>query len=109
MGKKYNWDNLVWTEIRPNVFRTRIDLLPAEKLHIEKGWEITGPIRVSFKWDKAKKHTRLWYKPLPKELLDLDDPTAYPCRVCNAKRNEPCVGEDARCSFRVFLIDGGKL
>lgn len=109
MSKTYEWESLTWTEVKPNVFRTHLDLLPAEKLHIEAGWEISGPVRVSFRWDKSKKHTRIKYKSLPRELLDLDDPTAYPCRVCKAKRGEACSGNDARCSFRVFLIEGGKL
>ena len=109
MGKTYKWESLAWTEVQPNVFRTHLNLLPAEKLHIEAGWEITGPVRVSFRWDKLNKHTRIKYKSLPAKLLDLDDPTEYPCRVCKAKRGEQCVGNDARCSFRVFLIEGGKL
>ena len=70
--KTYKWESLTWNEVKPNVFRTRIDLLPMQKLHVEEGWEISGPIRVSFRWDKAKRHTRVWYKPLPKKLLDLD-------------------------------------
>ena len=99
--KTYKWESLTWNEVKPNVFRTRIDLLPMQKLHVEEGWEISGPIRVSFRWDKAKRHTRVWYKPLPKKLLDLDDPTAYPCKICKAKRGKPCVGDDARCTFQI--------
>jgi hypothetical protein len=111
MSNTYEWDDLTWTQVhgKSDVWRTRLDLLPAQKLRVEEGWIISGPIRVSFRWDKPKKHTRVWYKPLPAHVLDLDDPTTYPCRACKAKRGQACTGDDPRCSFRVFLIKGGKL
>lgn len=109
MSKTYEWEDLKWNQVTPSISYARMNLLPAEKLRVEEGWEITGPIRVSFRWNKAENHTRIRYKALHVSKLNLDDPTEYPCAACGASRGTPCVGDDARCTFRVFLTTGGKL
>lgn len=107
--KRYEWNDLAWREINEGVFSARISLLPSEYLHIEEGWEIDGPVRVSFRWRPKENITRARYRPLRKSEFDLDDPTEYPCASCGAERKAPCNGEKPECAFRVFFIGGGKL
>ena len=107
--RKYDWDTLVWREVKQGVFSSHANLFPAEYLHIDDSWEIDGPVRVSLKWNSSTKVTRIKYKSLRKKDFDMDNPQEYPCASCGVERHVPCVGDDARCSFRVFLMKGGML
>ena len=105
----HSWENLVWDEREEGLFVSKVSLYPAEYLHIEEGWEIDGPARVTLKWRPTKKHTRLIIKPLPASEFNMDDPQEYPCGSCGAARKSPCVGDDMRCTYRVFSYSGGQL
>lgn len=107
--RKYDWDTLVWREVKQGVFSSHANLFPAEYLHIDNSWEIDGPIRVSLKWDSSTKVTRIKYKSLRKKDFDMDNPQEYPCASCGADRKSPCIGDKSECTFRVFFLGGGKL
>jgi hypothetical protein len=107
--RKYDWDTLVWREVKQGVFSSHANLFPAEYLHIDNSWEIDGPVRVSLKWDSSTKVTRIKYKSLRKRDFDMDNPQEYPCASCGADRKSPCIGDKFECTFRVFFLGGGKL
>jgi hypothetical protein len=107
--RKYDWDTLVWREVKQGVFSSHANLFPAEYLHIDNSWEIDGPVRVSLKWDSSTKVTRIKYKSLRKRDFDMDNPQEYPCASCGADRKSPCTGDKFECTFRVFFLGGGKL
>jgi hypothetical protein len=106
---RYTWESLVWDERSGGLFVSTISLYPSEYLRIEEGWEVEGPARVTLKWTPSKKHTRLVCKPLPAHEFDIDDPLEYPCASCGALRKSPCIGNNERCTFRVFSYSGGTL
>lgn len=106
---RYTWDDLEWRETKAGVFTSHMSLFPAEYLEVEVGWQIHGPVRVSFTWRPEKQHTKARYRPLRKREFNLDDPQEYPCGACGAHRKSPCVGSDPACAFRVMFVGGGIL
>lgn len=105
---KYNWDNLSWERNdKSNVQTSCVTLLADEYISIEEGWDIFGPIRVTFSYDMVTKHTQVEYEPLNDQEFDLDNPLEYPCDRCGALRLEPCNGNNPECVFRVFSTKGG--
>lgn len=106
---RHSWENLVWQDREGGLKVSTVSLYPSEYLRIEEGWEIDGPARVTLKWTPEKKHTRLIIKPLPAHEFDMDNPLEYPCASCGATRLSPCVGNDSKCTFRVFSFSGGEL
>lgn len=107
--KRYEWSDLTWKETKQGVFTSHMSLFPAEYLVVEEGWEIDGPVRVTFHWVPERKTTRARYRPLRKSEFNLDNPLEYPCASCGAARLSPCVGDLATCTWRVFYLGGGKL
>ena len=107
--KLYDWDTLEWKTTRAGNQTATVLLNAGEYFHIEEGWEIDGPIRVKITYSPHTDRTSARYSPLPSDMFDIDNPYEYPCASCGVERHVPCVGDDARCSFRVFLMKGGML
>ena len=103
------WDTVEWKTTRAGNQTATVLLNAGEYFHIEEGWEIDGPIRVSFTWIPKDRITRARYRRLRKKEFDLDNPQEYPCLSCGADRKSPCIGDKAECTFRVFFLAGGKL
>lgn len=106
---KYEWDNIAWQDTRNGEQYADVMLMPDDTLIVESGWEIHGPMRVEFTWNKSKKHTRVKYNALPSSVFNLDDAKEYPCKSCGAMRGKECIGSKPECAFRVFFIKGGQL
>jgi hypothetical protein len=107
--KVCDWDNVDWKTTRTGNQTATIMLNAGEYFYIEDGWEIDGPIRVKITYSPSTDKTSARYSPLPSDKFDIDNPYEYPCASCGVERHVPCVGDDARCSFRVFLMKGGML
>ena len=103
------WDTVEWKTTRAGNQTATVLLNAGEYFHIEEGWEIDGPIRVKITYSPHTDRTSARYSPLPSDMFDMDNPYEYPCVSCGVERHVPCVGDDAKCSFRVFLMKGGML